>query len=252
MIALMLVALLSQDGMRAGVRDRDLRTGGRTHGAAAASGAAGCSLNVSCGIQAGDEVGNWYALQTDGTMLAGSALTMTGQNGPGVSPLTFNGTNQYFKSTSTVAFPSGDFSFVVIVNLVSTVGEVFSKWDGSATFPFTVEGQGAGVGYRFYVTATTGPGGASSANGASIAGSWVGLGGTYTSATGIIRLRVQGVSTGGVLSGTGVQAANFVHSLGAYVGPGNFINGSSRGLFFTEKVLSDSDIDRIVAAAGAT
>lgn len=200
--------------------------------------------NIATAIQAGDQSGNWWVLNQDGTT-SGSALTMAGINTPGTSPLSFNGTDQYWRSAA-VAFPGAtDYSFVVAIAVGDGVGskEVVAKYDGGANLVFTLE-LASGTVPRFYATSAAGV--TASAQGSALTpGTMACLGGRYTTATGGIVLRVGGSNVTGTAGAGGVFAGSVRHSVGAHLVPGGFLDGTSRGVFYTEKALSDADVDRV-------
>lgn len=211
--------------------------------------ASGCTHSIECGIQSGDKSGNWWALKTDGTMLSGSALTMSAQGSPGVSPLTLNGSTQYFKSTN-VTYPSGDFSIVTAFNMTGTPasnGYLAGKWDtGNIAAVVFVD-----TSAKINVAIDDGGGGIKvlTVSGASSTGTWLAACVTYTSASKALKIRTGGSNTTGSTTNTGVQQPNFPHSVGAggAGGASTFFHGQSRGAFFTETPLSDAACDRIMA-----
>jgi hypothetical protein len=208
-----------------------------------------CSNSIECGLTGADEVGNWWALKNDGTMVSGSALTESGQASPGTSPLTFNGSTQYLKSSS-VAYPAGDFSVVVSLKFASNPGSnsyLAAKWDTgnlawvvfldtSGKLNFIVEDSGAAL-----KTIT--------ASGASSTNTWLAVCATYASASKTLSMRALGIDTTGTGTNTGVHAISFAHSVaaGGAGGAGTFFAGNSHGVFFTETPLSDAACDRIMA-----
>ena len=253
-IALALLAVTSAADSRKPPKGITLPRGCRDRGCvrervvSASSAGPTCSQSIQCAVTAGDKSGNWWALQSDGMMATGSSLTMTAAGSPGVSPLTFNGSNQKYTS-GTVAYPTGSFSFVMALNVDSSTSatmEALSKWEG-ATLSYTLEIAG-GVTPKFYVVAAGGSTGR--ADGTDISkGSWVCLAGMYTTGTGDVTLREYGVGNfGATATGGGVAAQTAAHRVAAWSG-GNFFFGQSRGAFFTEKVLSYADVDRICAGA---
>jgi hypothetical protein len=205
--------------------------------------------SIGNALQSGDKVGNWWALQQDGTMLASSALTESGQASPGVSPLTFNGTTQYFKSAN-VAYPTGDFSAVVSFKFASNPGAnayLAAKWDsGSLGWVAFLDTSGK---LNFIVADSAGTLKTITAAGASSTNTWLAVCVTYTSASKALSMRALGTDTTGNGTNTGVHAISFPHSVGAggAGGAGTFFAGNSRGVFFTETPLSDAACDRIMA-----
>lgn len=209
-----------------------------------------CVESIDCALQAGDKSGSWWALKANGMMATSSALTQTNVGGGGTSPMTFNGTDQYYRS-ATVAYPTGDFSVVVVFRLDSGAGtcELAAKWGGS-DISFSIEiVPGTGVGHA-YVKSSTGNLGDAAFGGATFeVDTWYGVALTYTTATGAIKGRTSSTNVTATATGGGVLAQSERHTVGAHAVPDAFMKGKSRGVFFTEKVLSDADIDRIVAGA---
>lgn len=197
--------------------------------------------DITNAVAGGDKSGSWWALKSNGTMLSGSSLTMTAHGSPGVSPLTFDGSTQWFESSTTVAFPVGNFSVVYVFDpTINTTQYFVSKWDPVTTFICGLETKAilymATPSFSEVDSVATVP-----------AGSFVGVGCTYTVSSGVGTVRVSGVTASATLGAvqTGMQS----HAVGGTSGGANLAKGSSRGVFFTEKVLSDADIDRIIAGA---
>lgn len=201
--------------------------------------------DIANAIAAGDKVGNWYALKNDGTMLSGSALTLTEASGAGVLPLNFDG-NAYFVS-SPVAFPAGDFSLVMVLNTPTVAGALR-----------TLAGNFNGTNYSFILSTVTGAiemdvqaagGGFGTVVHTPALNTYVVVGVTYTSATGALKMRCEGANTTATAAGGGLinLGAARAHTLGGSTLGSLRWTGLSRGIFFTEKVLSDADIDRIGA-----
>lgn len=221
---------------------------GRAGRGGASNAKAATSKSIESALAAGDKAGNWWALKADGTMLSGSALTMAAQGSPGVSPITLNGTSQFYKSAN-VAYPTGDFSFVCVVSqdvTSSATTDVINKFGG--TLVFTAEDATSGADNLLYVN------GASALGAAHVSASlttsvWQTIGGSYTSATGAIVYRVAGVDHGATAVGGGVTASTEAMAVGANTAGSGFFKGQMRGCVFTEKVLSSADIDRIGAGA---
>lgn len=204
--------------------------------------------SIENAIVAGDKSGNWWALKTDGTMLASSALTMDNEGPAPVSPLTFDGTT-WFESSSAVAAPGAttDFSFVAVVNVPTISGSQTIVAKLSGTFVYLVQ-VNSSQRVDFYVTPTGG--GTNNAVSALIStGMWFAIGGSYKQSTGLITLRVVGADTTATASGGGVQTGTLDVGVGARGGGVNKLTGSSRGVFYTEKILSDADFDRIGGGA---
>lgn len=252
-IALALLAVTSAAGSRKPPKGITLPRGCRDRGCVrerTVSDGATCSQSIQCAVTAGDKSGSWWAIRADGTMLSGSALTMTAAGSPGVSPLSFNGVDQKYTSGN-VAYPAGSFSFVAVFNVnpsTSASTEVVSKWEG-ANLSFTLEMGGTGsVTPNWYVIAAGGATGR--AIGVDIVkGIWFCMGGMYTTGTGDVTLRQYGIgNASATATGGGVFAQTTPHRVAAY-SAGGFFWGLSRGVFFTEKVLSDADVDRICAGA---
>lgn len=199
--------------------------------------------DIGNAVSAGDLAGNWWMLHASGVMEPGSSLTLSSVGSPSVNPITLNGSSQYFIS-SPVAFPTGDFSFVTVINVVTNPGyfDIISKYPS-----FTILEGDNGGGLNFFVTTSTSANADASATFAT--GVWLRIGGVYTSATSTAKLRIQGVNHSNIASGTGVNAGSATFAYGARNNGTLFSNILSRGGFFTEKVLSDADIDRICAGA---
>ena len=208
-----------------------------------------CAQSIDCGVQAGDKSGNWWALKSDGTMLSGSALTQAAQGSPGTSPLTFNGSSQYYASGD-VAYPTGDFSVVVSFKFASNpaaVSYLAGKWDsGSLAMLVFLDTDGKlNLAVQDGLAATN----VLTAADASATGAWLAVCATFTSASKAMKVRALGANATATATNAGVAALSFPHSVAAGgVGGGKFA-GQSRGVFFTEKPLSDADCDRIMAGA---
>lgn len=207
-----------------------------------------CAQSIECAISASDKSGNWYALETDGTMLSGSSLTMTATSSPGVSPLDFTA-GGYFVSGA-VAFPSTDFSLVAVVNVSSCAGALK-----------VIVGNLNGTNYSWLLSCVTNTieldmhasgGGFGTAAHSPTTNAWIVCGLTYTTATGATKLRCEGTNHTATAAGGGFFSlgGNRAHSIGgATNGTTPWSTGKSRGVFYTEKILSDADIDRIGAGA---
>lgn len=205
--------------------------------------------SIENAIAAGDKAGNWYALKTDGTMLASSALTLTATSSPGVSPLTFNGAGNGYFVSSAVAFPTGDFSVVMVLNTPSCTGALK-----------TLVGNYNATNYQFLLSCVSGSieldiqaagGGFGTVTHSPTLGSYIVCGFTYTTATGAVKLRCEGTNHTGTAAGGGLinLGGNRAHAVGAATTGVQAWTGTSRGLFLSEKILSDSDIDRIGGGA---
>jgi hypothetical protein len=204
--------------------------------------------NISNAITAGDKSGNWWVLQTDGTMLASSSLTLSAVGSPSVSPITLNGSSQYYAAGTAPTFPTGNFSVVCVVNLTTHPASkyVVAKWDGSSAAWVLLTGTTSPSMLVF--TSTSALAEADSA-GTWTTGTWVGIAGSYTSATSTAGIRYLSTTNTGAGSGGGITAANPFASVGGGDDGSALANMQTRGCFFTEKVLSDADIDRIIAGA---
>jgi hypothetical protein len=204
--------------------------------------------SIESAVAAGDKSGSWWLLQTDGQMLSGSATTLSNVGGGSRSPMNFNGSSQSYESP-TVAYPAGDFSVVVVfwIDPASTSCQFASKWGGT-DISWSIEFLVGGHNGNAYVKSATGNLGAATFGGNALpAGQWLGIALTYTSATGAIKGRTGGVNVTATATGGGVFAQSEKHSLASPATHSVFCTGKSRGAFFTEKVLSDADIDRIIA-----
>ena len=94
-----------------------------------------CVRSIECAVSASDKSGNWWLLKADGSMLSSSSLTMSGTGSPGVSPITLNGTTQYYSSSASVAFPSTAQSFTVVWvgNMTDNAAAyAVAKWPGAS------------------------------------------------------------------------------------------------------------------------
>jgi hypothetical protein len=205
--------------------------------------------SIENAIQAGDKVGNWWALKADGTMVSGSATTLSPQSSPGTSPLTFNGSSQYFASVN-VAYPVGDFSVVGSFNFPSNPGAnsyIAAKWDTAnlawvvfidtaGKLNLAVQDSGASTNVLTALTASS-------------TGTWLAVCATFTSGTKAMKVRAVGVNATTTSTNSGVAVLSFPHSVGAGGAGGGKLTGSSRGVFFTETPLSDAACDRIMAGA---
>jgi hypothetical protein len=200
-----------------------------------------------------DKAGLYWALATDGA--TDSAATIFAANGsPGVSPLLITSTvgNNNFSAINVIAgglsAPTGDFSFVTVMNVTNfgNPNYLWVKWNvHGSTYCWAVYTDVTTGVVNFIVADSTGAT-ATAAGPALTAGTWVVVGCTYTSASKALKMRVNGVNYTATGSHTGVSAATTASYCGDYTA---FFR--SYGGFFTEKVLSDADIDRI-GAMGVT
>jgi len=213
-------------------------------------------------LQAGDKSGNWYCLNGDGTMASGSVLTLSPQNSPTVQShaLCPNGANctavnrnkllrassQHF-ATSATTVPTGSFSIVVLYSddPTNASGEIASKWD-LGTLTYTMEAAAGGV--RFYVNNGTSQVNTINTSDRALYEERFYCA-RYDTADGRARLRVNGVNdtASGALSPATPRSNSMALTVGAASGGGAGVNGRIRGLFFTEKALSEADCDRIQA-----
>lgn len=215
------------------------------------------AIDIGNAVVASDKAGNWWMLHAAGSMDAGSSLTESGIASPGVNPITMNGSTQYFAS-STVGFPTSDFSAVISLKLTSLANHTFliGKWGVNCPC-FYLEVSSAGV-VTFGISDSA-PAQLALASGANLSAGvddFVGL--SYKASTGAMSLRVHGVTTTATTVNGGVRH-DFaeVHSFGGQaagsfgpIGGGTFVTTAmtaSYGAFYTEKVLSNADIDRIGA-----
>lgn len=205
---------------------------------------------IGASVTAGDLTGNWWLLNANGTMRSGSALTMSLAGSPGVSPLSFNGTDQWAAS-SNVAFPGNvDFSVVTMIRQASNTGykKYIDKWRGGTTVFLLAASSGV---VEFSAAAANGAQGVATSVGAMSTNTWYCFGATYTTATGTLKLRKGGSNYSGATVGnaSGSLASTTPHAIAVY----NDLSGAtafdSRGALYTEKLLSDADIDRICSGA---
>lgn len=211
--------------------------------------AAACSQSVECAIQSGDKAGNWWALKADGTMLSSSALTMSAQGSPIVSPLTFNGTTQFYSAAS-IAFPSTSqsFSIVAVYRIASTAGNPYmvAKLPGGASNTFGVRlvtGRPALQVFQAGTPTQLVHSQTSSTN------TWLGMSATYNNSGPTMLVRYSGSSTTESQGAPGVIGSTSAETdVAGATGAASF-TGNLRGVFYTEKILSDSDVDRIIAGA---
>lgn len=204
--------------------------------------------DIGNAVLAGDKSGNWWMLHATGSMEGGSSLTLSPTGSPGSNPITLNGSTQWFESSG-VAFPAGDFSIITVINFSSLPAffDILAAWTGSsATQKFVLEGDSGGN-VSFYVNDAGGTAHSISKAGLTT-GSYMVLAATFTVATGAVKIRLNGSNATGSVTAS-IKAATTPHSFGARSGGSIFTAGSSYGAFFTEKVLSDADIDRIGAMA---
>lgn len=207
-----------------------------------------CAADISCAVAAGDKSGGWWMLKGDGTMAASSALTMAAQGSPGVSPLTF-AAGAYYKSGS-VAAPTGSFSFVVSFKVTALGGTQFlmGKWPNHLQWLLYIKADGT---LEYYVKAGDATLWFIDSAAPITAGSWLAVGGTHNGAGSVtgLTLRINGTSTVSGTSGVGPFSASDETSVFAENDGSAPFTGSSRGVFYTEKILSDADLDRIMAGA---
>lgn len=211
--------------------------------------AASCSHSIECSLQSGDKVGNWWALKADGTMLSGSSLTQSGQASPGVSPLTFNGSTQYFKS-SNVSFPSsGNVSAVVVFNYAAAGASnmiLSGKWGASPVWVVFLDTSG-----KVNIAVKDGGAGIKVVTAAAPAATntWLYACLTWNSATKAVKLRTGAGNVTDTTASTGIIAASYPHAVGAGADGSLPFAGQSRGAYYGETLISDADCDRIGTGA---
>lgn len=230
----------------------------------------GTSTPLCQAIGAGDKTGNWWCLNGDGTMAAGSAITLSPVNAPQVlswdvcggvncvaemmtrlNPTT-SSTHEGYESIA-VAAPIGAVSICWlgrIENPTSTNGvgtEDILGHDLGAPFKLAIQGSAANTpptnGVQLYMNGTT----------------------AYSQVTTVERITV--LHCGWLNPGVSISACTYTQGVGATCNStatvetqisqsslkwqmgnaGNVMTGFFRGAFMTEKVLTISDVNRIGA-----
>lgn len=221
-------------------------------------------VSLADALQAGDKAGAWWAMKGDGTMLAGSSVTLVATGSP--TNTTENGwpvrtytAAQNDQEPANVAFPASDFSVCYHrrnVALPNTQIMAFGTSGLPANFsalPFELQTNGT-------LTSVTSDGVVQAAFNFSsaplpiVAGAWNVLCFTYQrvggAANNVGTLYVNGVQVGTSSTMRLAQALASVWSTNGYAGGVAAGAGSTRGVFVTYKLLSAADIARISAATG--
>ena len=237
------------------------------------------TLDIANGVAAGDKSGNWWLLHPD----AGSdpsAPTASifrwfrgGNNGPNptIDPLIFGGSQEIISTPGGTTSPSTNTSFSVVTvlrfsDLTQTMG-IVGKVGNSAQDTYFFQTNTSGGQAQLLLTITKGSGSTFSTNttlGSIVTGVWYMLGAKYDQTSGDLSIRITALAptpTAGVTttSNAGVNAGlttyNTPQQIGLYAPGGGGWNSHydavfmTYGFFFTEKILSDADMDRIGNAA---
>lgn len=229
----------------------------------AASADAGVALtNMVDALQAGDKAGAWWGMYGDGTMAAGSAVTLTPTGTPvnsveGGWPVRTYTAAQNDQEPANVAFPASDFS-VCTHHRSAALGTaqimVFGSSGASAAFVAMPLLQDASGNISSYVSngSTNNGSTISAAPLPLVAGTWHLLCWTYQrvggAANNVGTIYVNGIQAGQFTSDPLAHALASVWSTNGYAGAAVGQAGSVRGVFVTYKLLSASDIARIYAS----
>lgn len=194
-------------------------------------------------LQPSDMVGSWWVLNTDGTMASGSSTSFVAHASPGTSPLTFNGSTQYLDTATVLAFPTGSFSIVCSAKPTAASGTIAGDWISGELLWILAFSSDAPL---FGVSDSTLSLGVAVAP-AITEGSFLAFTGIYNATTGSVKLRTAGVTTTGSSTAFPTTLApSHKVAVGASRDASSFLTGQSKGCFFTEKVLTDADADRLM------
>jgi hypothetical protein len=179
-------------------------------------------------------------------MLSGSSLTESAHGSPTVSPITLNGTTQYYDSAA-VAFPatSQSFSIMFVAKFNDvTAAYVAAKWPvANQTFICGVAVSNP-IFYAFSSTPTFVP---NTSAGVVSTGTWVGICCSFNSSTQDGNVRYSGVNSL-VSIGPSTQNTTSAQTVGSTAATPTF-NGQLRGVFYTETDACGAASDRVIAGA---
>lgn len=221
-------------------------------------------VQLADALNTGDLAGTWWAMYGDGTMRAGSAVTLVPTGTPTNTveagwPVRTYTAAQNDQEPANVAFPQSDFTVGILhrsVALPNVQLAAFGTSGANAAFvnlPFQQEVNGNltsyvsdGVGSINYISSTTPL--------PATAGSWYLLCFTYTRTGGAANnvgiTYVNGTQVGTSTVMSLAQGLSSVWSTNGYAAASGGSASSVRGAFVTYKRLSAADIARIALAVG--
>jgi hypothetical protein len=227
-------------------------------------------------MQAGDKAGNWYCYRGDGTTQSGSVVTLTtygtapdvrsrslcgnGASCGAMSETVFNGTSSAVSTGTYYTSPTGSFSVCAAITPLGSAAPRLMGQEGTAVNTQTFVLQLSTVSPIFTVWK---PGGAQTQliSGPVITARSPSLVcGTYqyvADGTSIMRVHAnkQTPSTNSTAVGPPLNGAPFTvpHTIGrrSFLSDVNYA-GAMRGAFFTEKALTQADVDRLHDAVVGT
>lgn len=213
--------------------------------------------SIANAVQAGDKSGNWFMLlptgvTQDSSGFAGAnAFTANGSWIPEPDRLSFGGGT--YLSTPAVSFPLSSFSMVAVIRVPTLAGgfkNIFGNFTGSGDYSFVLSAVGGSL--EVDVEGVTG------ATATLLAtpplNTYVTVGIIYNASSGLLTFRVNGVTTTATVTGAGLKALGGprAFSMGATTVGTLAWTGDSYGVFFTEKLLSVADVDRIGGMSTST
>lgn len=225
----------------------------------AASADAGVALtNMVDALQAGDKVGSWWGMYGDGTMAAGSAVTLTPTGSPTNTTESGQAVRTYTSSQNdhepaNAAFPASDFTACIhqrTVALPNVQSMAFGTSGAGTQFVSLMEQQTNGNVIAYTSNGATGS--PFTGTGATTAGVWHMLCLTYVR-NGGVNNNVGTMYRNGVQVGTS-SVVNLAQALSSQWSTNGYANASVgqakavRSAFVTYKALSAADLARIYAA----
>lgn len=216
-------------------------------------------VSLANALQPGDLAGAWWAMNGDGTMRAGSAVTLVATGAPTNTiengwPVRTYTSAQNDQEPANASFPASSFSIcihhrsVALPNMQLAGFGTSATQAGSASLPFEQQTNGSFISYISDGAAFT-----TLAGGTTTAGTWNVFCFTYQrvgAGTSIGTLYINGSQVGQSTTMGLAQALVSVWSLNGMAGAVGGSAGSLRGAFVTYKLLSASDVARISAAVG--
>lgn len=266
MLALVAIALLGQTTEPAARWQPNLAASSGSPVLTVAVPSSAPTVTSLCGaVDAGDKSGSWFCLEGDGGTVTGSSLAFAPMNSPTIQawPVCPNGPNcasvdrmvfdagvgQYMESVADFASPPGSFSVLAIASTdtVDVFDEVVAAYY-QATNVWRIAHFAGAASWRFIVQSASG--GSNTTGGLPVTRVYedIFLCATYDVTDGIPRIRSRGSSdTGPALATKTLNSAAQRVMVGAETSTTRKMNGKIRGVFYTEKFLSNDDCDRIEA-----
>lgn len=217
-------------------------------------------VSLADALQAGDKAGNWWAMKGDGTMLAGSTVTLVATGSPtntteGGWPVRTYTNLQNDQEPANAAFPASDFSVCKHMRSTALTNAQLMAFGSSgavagfSALPFEQQTNGNVISYI-----SNGASGSTVTSATAMqAGNWYLLCFTYQrvgAGTSVGTLYLNGASVNSSSTLGLAQALSSVWTTNGYAGGAGGVAGSTRGVFVTYKLLSAADIARLYAAVG--